>query len=249
MADTAFVATFLSALMVIGSDRKASAAQLTEHPFIAPDDIKSETCLTCHPNKAEGRFVHTVLKAGCENCHHTVSENDRRKTTVTLVAVGGDLCSECHAASRAPVQHGPYKARLCLICHEPHSSDFAKQTRAETNILCSSCHDARPPDVRIDAANKSVTLLGGRTFDLAAYEKAPKIKVTHAKANAAYAAGQAIRVEEAKRHDGEPGCLDCHVPHAGQAEHLLRGAAKRRGGDEGPSSHQSAGASFIGGRQ
>ena len=114
-------------------------AQVTpEHPYIDPKDIKSETCIKCHPNDKEGKFVHTAVGMGCENCHTATSE--KNKTTITDVATGGDLCAMCHEAQKASVQHDPYKTGQCLVCHDPHTGNYAKQLRAPINALCLSCH-------------------------------------------------------------------------------------------------------------
>jgi len=93
------VAMFLSAVILIGFNRRTPAAQTTEHPYIAPDDIKSETCLTCHPDKKEGKFVHTAVGMGCENCHQAASEKEKEKTSITLVATGGAGLLYCFAAN------------------------------------------------------------------------------------------------------------------------------------------------------
>jgi predicted CXXCH cytochrome family protein len=136
--------------------RQMHAEDTTEHPFIQASAIKSETCLTCHPNKKEGKFVHSAIAMGCEKCHRAISENG--KTTITPVATGGELCAMCHDAKRAPVLHVPYREGQCLLCHEPHTSNFPRQVRAETNLLCLSCHvphssalpDLLPADVNND---------------------------------------------------------------------------------------------------
>ena len=104
-----------------------SAEEPIEHPFIEPRDIKRETCLTCHPEKKQGKFVHTATRTGCENCHAVTSE--RNRTAITLIATGGQLCVRCHEVKTEPVLHGPYKDGQCLFCHDPHSSEFRAQTR------------------------------------------------------------------------------------------------------------------------
>lgn len=219
---------FLSAVMIINFSRPSPAEQITEHPYIAPDDIKSENCLTCHPDKKEGKAVHTAVGMGCENCHQATSEKDKEKTSITLIAEGGGLCAMCHKASRGPVQHGPYKAGQCLVCHEPHASNFPKQTRAETNTLCMSCHGSNRPDVKVNADAKTVSLLGGRTFDLASYEKAPKIGAEHSDKSAAPTVSHPVTGKDPRKPDAELSCISCHDPHGSQAGKLLRNPTESR---------------------
>jgi len=219
--------SFLSAEMIINFSRPSPAEQITEHPYIAPDDIKSENCLTCHPDKKEGKAVHTAVGMGCDNCHRAASEKDKQKTSITLIAEGGGLCATCHQASRGTVQHGPYKVGQCLVCHEPHASNFPKQTRAETNTLCLSCHGSSRPDVKVNADAKTVFLLGGRTLDLASYEKAPKVGVGHSKESTPPVSSHPVAGRDPRKH-AELNCLSCHVAHASATDHLLHGATESR---------------------
>lgn len=256
--------SFLSAEMILNFSRPSRAEQITEHPYIAPDAIKSENCLTCHPDKKEGKAVHTAVGMGCENCHQATSEKDKEKTSITLIAEGGGLCAVCHKASRGPVQHGPYKAGQCLVCHEPHASNFPKQTRAETTTLCMSCHGSSRPDVKVNADAKTVFLLGGRILDLASYEKAPKVGVGHSKESTPPVSSHPVVGRDPRKHDVELNCLSCHDPHASGAEHLLRKPMEDGGSAEnhrlgshrdflcvggGPRSVPNLRTHFIGGQQ
>ncbi len=226
---TLLVVAFLVApTLLLILHRQAVAQTVTEHPYIAPEEIKTETCLGCHADKKEGTFVHTAVTTGCESCHQATSEKELEKTTVTLMAQGSELCALCHEAKKDPVVHGPYKAGQCLVCHNPHSSDFPRQTRAATNALCMSCHGASRPDVKVNAEGKTVSLLGGRTVDLASYEKAPKIGAGHHEKSMPRVASQPAPGKEPRKPDAELSCISCHDPHASKAEHLLRKATESR---------------------
>jgi predicted CXXCH cytochrome family protein len=248
-AKAILVADLLLAVVLGNLALKKAKAQTTEHPFISADDINADTCLSCHPNKKEGKSVHPAVGLGCKTCHEATSEEKKGKTKVTLVAEGSDLCARCHAASKDPVQHRPYKSGQCLVCHEPHASDFPKQTRAEISILCQSCHGNNQPDVKVNADAKTVSLLGGRRLDLASYEKAPKIELGHSKKNSPFVVSPPPAVKDFGKADAELNCMTCHDPHASKAEHLLRGATES--GRAAQDSFLSYGArtSFIGGRQ
>jgi predicted CXXCH cytochrome family protein len=191
----------------------------TEHPFIEPSAIKSETCLTCHPDKKEGKFVHSAVAMGCENCHQASSENG--KTAITLVATGGELCAMCHEAKKDPVLHVPYREGQCLICHEPHTSNFPRQLRAETNLLCLSCHGVNQPDVKVDQEIKTVSLLGGRTLTLDDYRQAVKIGLDRSGTKGHPIVGHPISGQDPRNKDAPLNCLSCHVPHSSALANLM----------------------------
>ena len=81
-------------LLVISADSvsrisKTSAAHSKDHPYVDTVDLKSETCLNCHPTKNHGKFLLTAVGMGGEDCLGTASKDNR--TTITLTATGGDL--------------------------------------------------------------------------------------------------------------------------------------------------------------
>jgi predicted CXXCH cytochrome family protein len=235
----------------LGLDRTSSARTVTEHPYVAPEDIKSETCLACHPDKLEGKFIHKAVANGCESCHQTMSEKERESTTIKLLAVGGGLCATCHAAKEEAVTHWPYKNGQCTLCHEPHTSNFPGQARAEALTLCMSCHGASRPDVRISAEAKTVSVLGGRSLDLATYERAPKIGSDHPKRAAAGIPGHSGPRKDPPKPEGQQDCISCHEPHTSRAAHLLKSAARSKpaAGDPRLEGHAGIRTQFIGGTQ
>lgn len=194
--------------------RHALAQETIAHPFIEQKDIKSETCLTCHPEKKQGKFVHSAVGMGCENCHQTTSE--KNQTTITLVATGSDLCAMCHEASKDPVQHGPYKNGRCLICHDPHSSEFKAETRAAGNSLCLACHAPR------SASGDTVTLFGSQKISTADFQAIPKIELDPTlRFGHPWATHPVAQVAD-PLHEGEKmSCLSCHTPHASAQENLM----------------------------
>jgi predicted CXXCH cytochrome family protein len=201
-------------------------AQEQLHPFIPQQDIKSETCLTCHPTKKEGKFVHTAVTMGCESCHTASSENE--KTTITLNAQDGTLCAMCHEAKKDPVVHLPYKDGQCLVCHNPHASDFPDHIRAEVNTLCLSCHGMDRPDIKVNTAAKTVTLLGDETIPLDEYQQAPKIGLDPTGRFGHPWMSHPVAETPDPLHKGEKmSCLSCHEPHATAQAKLIRAAAQK----------------------
>jgi predicted CXXCH cytochrome family protein len=195
------------------------AQQPAEHPFIEQKDIKSETCLSCHAETKQGKFVHSAVGLGCENCHQTTSEN--KKTTITIMATGGDLCAMCHEAKKGPVLHGPYKAGQCLVCHDPHSSNYQNEIRAETNTLCLGCHGISQPGVKANSETKLVTLPGGQTVTFDDYRKAPKIELDRGGTSGHPIMGHPFTGKDPRKQGATLSCLSCHDPHSSALPNLM----------------------------
>jgi predicted CXXCH cytochrome family protein len=213
----------LGAAILLGAAR-SQAQMITEHPFIETSAIKSETCLTCHPDKKEGKFVHSAVAMGCENCHQASSENG--KTVITLVAAGGELCAMCHEAKKDPILHEPYRQGQCLICHEPHTSNFPRQVRAETNLLCLSCHGVNQPDVKVNQEIKTVSLLGSRTLTLDDYRQAVKIGLDRSGTKGHPIVSHPISGPDPRNKDAALNCLSCHAAHSSALANLMPAKVK-----------------------
>ena len=144
---------------------------------------------------------------GCENCHQVTSE--KNKTTITLVATGGDLCAMCHEAKKAPVLHGPYEKGECLTCHDPHCSEFKAQTRAAGNSLCLACHALKP------ATAGTVALFSSQKISKADFEAIPKIELDPTLRYGHPRAKHPVAEVADPLSGGEKmSCLSCHAPHA-----------------------------------
>jgi predicted CXXCH cytochrome family protein len=194
------------------------------HPFVEKNDIKSETCLKCHPETKQGKFVHSAIAMGCENCHQATSEN--KKTTITLIATGGDLCGMCHEAKKDPVLHGPYKGGQCLVCHDPHTGNYPDEIRAEVNALCLSCHGFGQPNVKSNPETKLVTLLGGQTVTFDDYRKVPKLELDRSGTSGHPIMGHPLTGKDPRKKDATLSCLSCHDPHSSTLPNLLPAGLK-----------------------
>jgi predicted CXXCH cytochrome family protein len=204
--------------------RQFRAEEPIAHPFIEQIDIKSETCLTCHPEKKQGKFVHSAVGMGCENCHQAKSEIN--KTTITFVATGGDLCAKCHEASKDPVQHAPFKTGQCLVCHDPHTGDYKAQTRAPVNTLCLSCHGENPSIAKVNKESKLVTMLGNQLVSLEGYAQAPKLGLDPGGTSGHPVRGHPLTGKDPRRKDGILSCLSCHSPHSSALPKLMPAGLK-----------------------
>lgn len=193
------IATAFCALTWPLLNREGAAQSATEHPYLGLSKANNETCLTCHPDKAEGKFVHAAGKVSCASCHRSATGNGR--TTMSFAGLGAGLCTNCHETMLKASSHAPAAQGECLVCHNPHSSAFGGQTRAAIRTLCMSCHFEGSPDVKVDRARQRVTLLGGRSIGLAVFDAAQKVSSRHG--------------EEVKPVGS---CISCHAPHGGSAK-------------------------------
>ena len=206
-----------------------SYLETSDHPYLETKDRQSETCLKCHPAKNQGKFVHTAVGMGCENCHQAASADD--KTTITLRATGGELCSKCHEINVNPIMHGPYKAGQCLVCHDPHTGAYPAQTRAAASTLCLGCHMLNQPDTRVNAETKTVSLLDGRTYDLPRGRARPRSARRILRANRLAAQAPRLPNKEPGKPKAESDCLTCHDPAFQSSE----ASAAQSGGSRGQS--------------
>ena len=214
-------AILLSALPTL-MIRPVSGQEGAGHPYISPAQVKPQTCLTCHPGKLEGKFVHAAVRLGCDQCHRISSQD--QTTTITLPKSGGELCAKCHEREQFAMTHEPYGSGECLVCHNPHSSDFPAQTRAPADTLCLSCHGENQPDVKMDSDSKMVLLLGGRTIPGDVYEAAPKVDEEHHPAGAAPSFSHSSPEGHVRGRENPRDCFYCHEAHGGKARYLLRPA-------------------------
>lgn len=219
---------FLISTFAANLYRQANAQTLTGHPYIEASKVNLDTCLRCHPDKEEGKFVHSAIDNGCETCHQVVSAEKEEKTSITLLAEGGELCAMCHEAKPRQVAHGPYKSGNCTICHEPHSSQFPAQLRADENTLCDSCHEANSSSAHIDREARRVELLGKQPYPLADYDTAPKMGTLHSPPPGATVSTHPVAGTDHRKRSIVLKCSSCHDPHASDVSKLLRKAAEGR---------------------
>ena len=203
----------------------SAGTESPNHPYIDEKEVKSDTCLTCHPTKNQGKYVHTAVGRGCDNCHEAISKNGQ--TVIALRAQGGSLCAKCHAINNKRTQHAPYAEGQCLICHDPHAGAYPAETRAAVSTLCLVCHMPNQPGAAMMADHKHISVFG-IPYDAAAWGRAPKVTEQHFEEHASAGAREP---SDRPRHPSQAGrnCLTCHEPHASQAEYLLlrRGAETR----------------------
>ena len=135
-------------------------ASTSTHPVPLAANTDSSTCLECHADVKQGKYVHEALDMGCLTCHAIKQEGN--ETTVSLVSPANQLCFTCHTKSSDAVQHLPYSEGDCTVCHSPHSSNFPAHTLVAHQELCMGCHVSGLP--KVNRKKKTVTVPWGVTL-------------------------------------------------------------------------------------
>ncbi len=99
-----------------------------EHPGVLNKD---DNCSSCHADKTTGKSVHSAMALSCTVCHLAETQGDM--TTLNLVTAKKDICFTCHERSAALRRHSPIVNRLCVDCHDPHSSSRRMLLRVRRN--------------------------------------------------------------------------------------------------------------------
>jgi predicted CXXCH cytochrome family protein len=89
-----------------------------EHPGSVHAD---DNCSSCHADKSRGKSVHSAIELSCTVCHLAQTNGDM--TTLTLLMPKPKVCFACHEETSSVRQHRPVTKRLCLDCHDAHSSN------------------------------------------------------------------------------------------------------------------------------
>ena len=203
-----------------------------EHPVPLPKDVQDKNCLECHDDKTKGKAVHSAMQMGCSTCHSI--KTDGNSTTVELVSPKNELCFTCHEKSKEEVLHKPYQQGQCTTCHSPHSSDFAKQTRAETNALCLACHADR------NVTGQKVTLFEGQDISAEEFAEAPKILPNDkAQIGHPFASHPVSGMADPTNPSQKISCLSCHEQHASSQQSMVRVAKNEKNGDICNACHQA----------
>lgn len=218
--------TFVSVLLVVlALGLRAAAA---EHPVKLEKDAD---CASCHEEKTKGKAVHSAIAMGCTTCHEIKTEGET--TTVNLTSPKEELCFTCHDKAKEEVKHNPYEKGQCVTCHDPHTSDYPKQLRAEGNALCMECHAMR---AKMD---DSVSLFGKTNFAKADFEAIPKIAPNaRVLAGHPFAEHPLAGIPDPLRAGENMSCLSCHQAHAADQAKLIT-TPKTNNGDICEACHQA----------
>lgn len=188
-----------------------------EHPVTLEKNVDAAKCLECHEDKSKGKNVHSAIAMGCTTCHEVKTEGETTK--IELNQPADQLCFTCHAneAKAEDSKHGPWEKGRCVLCHDPHVSDFPKQLRAEGNTLCLECHGPR------ENVGEKVKLFNAHEITRGEFNEAPKKRLS-ADGEHGHPLGNhpVAGVPDMTRPGQSMSCLSCHVPHTSPGESLAR---------------------------
>ncbi len=187
-------------------------AVAAEHPVKLDKDAE---CASCHEDKTKGKAVHSAIAMGCTTCHDVKTEGEA--TTVNLTAPSDQLCFTCHDKAKDEVKHGPYEKGNCVFCHDPHTSDYPKQLRAELNAnFCLECHGARK-----DVPEK-VALFKSHEITREEFLEIPKLYLSFDQRSGHPIDGHPTAgIANPMKPDEKLNCLSCHAVHASTEAKLL----------------------------
>lgn len=205
---------FVLATFAVISTSRLSA---DEHPVPLEKNTDAAKCLECHEDRTKGAHVHTAIAMGCTTCHEVKVEKDT--TNVDLIAPKEELCFTCHEKSKETALHGPYDKGSCVICHDPHVSEFDKQLRASGNALCQECHLDRKTSGKVTLFKTS------HEFSETEFQEIPKIMLDPTRKMGHPMGMHKVADEPDPLHPGtKMSCLTCHESHASAREKLVRTA-------------------------
>lgn len=175
----------------------------------------NDLCVGCHADVGEvarkAAFKHDPLrsaKGGCLSCHRPHASGDQ---PYLLKASAPGLCRSCHDVEKADFvrKHQGYAVAgsNCITCHNPHGSDKPGLILADAHapVAANKCTDCHPePGTPGALAPKKTGNDLCRGCHQEMVDKTLAEKRLH------------WPVVDRK------GCLNCHAPHAGKQQKLLK---------------------------
>lgn len=187
--------------------------------------VSASECFECHDrSEFKGKVVHAPLKAGnCQSCHNPhVSRHEG-----LLLESQKELCFSCHQSLQKRVDaksvaHAPVRRGECSSCHDPHAADHQDLLSGSLAQSCRNCHAG------LDAkfARKHAPFAQGRCNACHDPHAANDYRLIK-RSDPGLCLGCHTQKEQLqKTHMGRSPqsmeCLDCHNPHGGDRNALLR---------------------------
>ncbi|MGE5048547.1 MAG: cytochrome c3 family protein, partial [Deltaproteobacteria bacterium] len=105
-------------------------------------------CTQCHAARNTEAVLHNPVVQGlCLACHDPHQSDNLARLRKPVK----DTCTQCHPSKRladahAATKHGALdpeqNPKVCVACHDPHQSPYAKRLKADPPMeVCFTCHD------------------------------------------------------------------------------------------------------------
>jgi predicted CXXCH cytochrome family protein len=199
-----------------------------------------DVCLDCHQDLVRQFSRHTEADdrtcVGCHPVEHGVTEG-------TAADAEENPCFRCHQDKIGEYAqefiHGPVAGGGCVICHNPHGSQYDKNLHSPQVILCFSCHEDLDSELNREfvhepfaegncvgchdphsTANKWVLIKTTEEVCINCHEELGTLKDHGHPYNVV--PKNPLRVDLELTDRGVLECLSCHYAHASQAAHLLK---------------------------
>ncbi|MFW6038953.1 MAG: cytochrome c3 family protein [bacterium] len=187
-------------------------AEVPEGAAVVHEPVRSEQCLGCHnPHGGSTRRLlrEASVAATCHRCHDQVT----RAMDALHTPVRDGECIACHAphAARLPGLLDAAGSDLCLSCHQQFGQQLAEApvTHEALDEQCDRCHHPHGADQPLALVEAIPQLC---------YECHESIQQTAT--GAAFDHRTAVEAGRA--------CLNCHTPHGGNLDRLMRDLPRRR---------------------
>lgn len=206
------------------------------------DTIKTaNVCYQCHRHTQATFITHIPNDSlACINCHH-LAEDLSYLSGGFYSAV--NPCYGCHSNKVGEFDseyiHGPVAGESCIICHNPHGSDFPPTLNDPQEVLCITCH--QEIDKKFDLPVQHEPFRLSKCVSChdphATNNKWVLVKESeelclncHMKSNGLDFHQHPYNVKPKRKLEadlklterGNLECISCHDPHATKAQHLLR---------------------------
>ena len=192
--------------------------------------IGKTPCKECHDDKLSNKNVHPPASEGCDTCHEYKEKGESAEMNFTMEV--GELCGTCHPDQKAEVDtkkfaHAPAKDLGCVVCHNPHSSQYPFLLRAEPTNLCFACHKL---GVKQQKTQSGRVIVFPETSVPADYpDKAKKIPLGRDDKGHPFIGHPVSGTWDLPEKGSKMSCTTCHNPHAGNYVQMfqkdLRGQA------------------------
>ncbi|HZX94161.1 MAG TPA: cytochrome c3 family protein [Myxococcales bacterium] len=117
------------------------------HRFVMRQEDK-RLCTQCHAGRSNEAVLHNPVVQGlCLACHDPHQSDNLARLRKPVK----DTCTTCHPSKRledahAATKHGALdpeqNPKVCVACHDPHQSPYAKRLKADPPMeVCLTCHD------------------------------------------------------------------------------------------------------------